>query len=266
MSGEELMQQMRVMERISLAYQTLSPQLQRVADYLEKNQHHIWQLRNMDIAAACNVTPSTIARFANRFGYSGFSELQAALVSDFISRHAQLQAQTTTDVVTNITNEDVLQRLKTDIDSIQQIIRNDIIGFSRLKSSILHAHRVHVIGLGWLFSAGIYLENTLLDNEIDASVINGAGGFFINELQRIKKDDFLIVIGDRQDLQLFDELMKFNRSIKPQTALISSDDQLNNPLWASYSVIVPTNKQPAKYKRSMIAYIAFLNALVESLH
>ncbi|WP_245546663.1 MurR/RpiR family transcriptional regulator [Leeia oryzae] len=253
------------MERISFAYQTLSPQLQRVADFLEKNQHQVWQLRNMDIAAACNVTPSTIARFANRFGYAGFSDMQAAFVNDFIARNIPVSNPIDETPAGSITDQDVLQRLKGDIDSIQQIIRNDIVGFSKLKSSIVNAHRVYVIGLGWLYSAAIYLENTLVDCGLDASTLNGVSGFFVNDVHRVKSKDILIVIGEKKELQLFDELMRFKSGIKQQTILITADDHVKTPSWASYGVTIPSRRNTQQNKRSMIGYIAFLNALIASL-
>jgi DNA-binding MurR/RpiR family transcriptional regulator len=40
--------------------------------------------RVTDIAVACDVHPSAVVRFSKRFGFSGFSEMQAIFCSSYI--------------------------------------------------------------------------------------------------------------------------------------------------------------------------------------
>ena len=58
-------------------YVTLSRQLKIIANYIEKNRSNIMLEKISDIAAHCKVQPSAVIRFAKKFGFSGFSEMQA---------------------------------------------------------------------------------------------------------------------------------------------------------------------------------------------
>src|SRR5207253_9087576 len=64
-------------------YDGLSRQQKVVAKYFEDNRGRIAVDRISEIAARCEVQPSAIVRFAQRFGFSGFSEMQAVFREAF---------------------------------------------------------------------------------------------------------------------------------------------------------------------------------------
>jgi DNA-binding MurR/RpiR family transcriptional regulator len=66
-----------LMQRITEVFDTLPRQLKSVATYIEQHRSNVMMDRTSDIAAACGVHPSAVVRFAQRFGFSGFSDLQA---------------------------------------------------------------------------------------------------------------------------------------------------------------------------------------------
>lgn len=61
------------------AYDTLSRQLKQIARYVEHHRDHIGLDRIQDVAQRCEVQPSAVIRFAKRFGFSGYTEMQKIL-------------------------------------------------------------------------------------------------------------------------------------------------------------------------------------------
>ena len=62
--------------RIKSEYETLSPRLKQVANFIIDNPQSIAFDTLATIAATIGTHASTLVRFANYFGYSGFSEVQ----------------------------------------------------------------------------------------------------------------------------------------------------------------------------------------------
>ena len=66
-----------LVRRVAGEYDGLSKQLKTIAQYITGNRQQMVVVRIRDIADACGVQPSAVVRFAQHFGFSGFSELQA---------------------------------------------------------------------------------------------------------------------------------------------------------------------------------------------
>ncbi|KGS12263.1 RpiR family transcriptional regulator, partial [Pseudomonas coronafaciens] len=66
-----------LLRMITDEYDGLPRQLKRIASYMSQQSDRIMVDRISDIARECEVHPSAIVRFSQRFGFSGFSEMQA---------------------------------------------------------------------------------------------------------------------------------------------------------------------------------------------
>ncbi|NDY93751.1 MurR/RpiR family transcriptional regulator [Ideonella livida] len=73
------MQTHALLQRIAAEFERLSPQLRAVARYVEHHHDCVGQARIQEVAQRCQVQPSTVVRFAQRFGLSGFEALRQAL-------------------------------------------------------------------------------------------------------------------------------------------------------------------------------------------
>ena len=82
---------------ITDAYESLSRQLKQIARYVEQHRDHIGLDRIQDVAQRCEVQPSAVIRFAKRFGFSGYSEMQKIfrdVAAEYEKRFAEAQAST----------------------------------------------------------------------------------------------------------------------------------------------------------------------------
>lgn len=75
-----------LMNRIAEEFEALPRQLQGVARYLEEHRSSIMVQRVGEIAEGAGVHASAVVRFAQRFGYSGFSEMQAVFRDAFTAQ------------------------------------------------------------------------------------------------------------------------------------------------------------------------------------
>jgi DNA-binding MurR/RpiR family transcriptional regulator len=76
-----------LMQRIAEEFEALPRQLQGVARYLEEHRSSIMVQRVGEIAEGCGVHASAVVRFAQRFGYSGFTEMQAVFRNAFTAQN-----------------------------------------------------------------------------------------------------------------------------------------------------------------------------------
>jgi DNA-binding MurR/RpiR family transcriptional regulator len=81
-----------LMQRITEAFDSLPRQLKSVATYIEQHRSNVMMDRTSDIASACGVHPSAVVRFAQRFGFSGFSDLQAVFKQAYTGQSGSPQS------------------------------------------------------------------------------------------------------------------------------------------------------------------------------
>jgi DNA-binding MurR/RpiR family transcriptional regulator len=76
------------------AFDSLSRQLKQIARYVEQHRDQIGLDRIQDVARNSGVQPSAVIRFAKRFGFSGYSEMQK-IFRDGIAQQIGAGAATT---------------------------------------------------------------------------------------------------------------------------------------------------------------------------
>src|SRR5688572_11858997 len=71
---------------ISEGYPRMSPQLQRIARFALENPHDLALGTVATLARATEVQPSSMIRFANALGFSGFSQMQQVFQGHLVER------------------------------------------------------------------------------------------------------------------------------------------------------------------------------------
>ncbi|MGD7407997.1 MurR/RpiR family transcriptional regulator, partial [Ralstonia pseudosolanacearum] len=64
------------LQRLTQEYDGLSKRLKLIARHVETHRDHLGLEGIQSMAAQCGVQPSAVVRFAQHFGFSGFSEMQ----------------------------------------------------------------------------------------------------------------------------------------------------------------------------------------------
>lgn len=195
-SVEELLQE------IKRDFQDLSPQLQNIANMLEKNREKLALMGIQDVARECAVQPSAVVRFAKRFGFRGFSDLQA-----LFKEHAHQQLSAVTDYQGRIRSLiDIQKEPVSPIRLAHEVIAVSIEGFQKLEHSLSDSDFVEAVELLaqapaiWLvgarrsFSVAAYLAYAMQQTSKPVQWINGIGLMQNGQLNALKKDDVMLAI------------------------------------------------------------------------
>ncbi len=187
---------------VSSQYDKLPRQLRAVAKYVESNRGKMVVTRITEIAAACKVQPSAVTRFGQRFGFSGYSELQR-LFRDAFSASAAPAAS----YARRIRGLIETGRLQTDPGGVvrqlllanQGAIEEFALGLDdealTAAVALLHdAQTLYVVGVRRSLPAAAYLVYLLQHTSRRVIFVSGIGGMSGGEVRAMGKGDLLVAI------------------------------------------------------------------------
>jgi len=187
---------------VASQYESLPKQLKAIAHHIETNRARMVVTRITDIARACQVQPSAVTRFSQRFGFSGYSELQTLFRDAFSESTAP-----STSYAKRIRGLLESRRLKTDAGGIvrQLLLANqgaieDLalhLDDRALKAAValLHdADQIYLAGVRRSLAAATYFTYLLQHTSKRVHLVSGIGGTFAGQMRSIAKGDLLVAI------------------------------------------------------------------------
>lgn len=191
-----------LMQTIAQEYDSLSRQLKVIAKYVEQNRASLMLKRINDIAVECDVQASAIVRFAKRFGFSGFSELQEVFRRAYTSKlgaapnyqqrirkmiGARNAKQTPGAMAREFfeANRDGLAELSASLDDAQ---------FALAVNLLYKAESIHVVGVRRAFAAAAYFSYTLQHSNKPVHLISGLGGGYRQQMRSVRPNDVMVAI------------------------------------------------------------------------
>lgn len=189
------------LDAVTEQFPGLPKQLQRIAVYLESHQAHIAFQRVQDIADACAVQPSAVVRFAQRFGFSGYSELQGAFrdamrASDvspvsYAERIRREMASGTPDSGAILAHS-FIQASKDGLDALSGEFDDQ--AFERAIELLAATRDVYVVGMGRSLSVASYLVYALRNLRKRTHFVSGMGGTPTLAVRTMEPGDTLLAI------------------------------------------------------------------------
>ena len=191
----------RLREAFQRRFETLSPHLQRIAQYALADPNRFALQTVAETARQTGVQPSTLIRFAKAFGFSGFSDMQrvfrsrliegAATYRDEIRGHrARLEEAAEHDpaaILEEFADSSMLAlgTLKGDIDgeTLREAIR-----------MIDGAQSLYVIGQRRAFPVAAYLAYGLTRLEYPCHLLDSVGGMLPQQVATIGTHDVLLAV------------------------------------------------------------------------
>ncbi|MBZ5877176.1 MULTISPECIES: MurR/RpiR family transcriptional regulator [Chromohalobacter] len=185
--------------RIGREYPTLSRRLQQTARFLLDHPQEVAFATVAKLAEQANVTPSTLIRFANSFGFKGFSEMQQLFRERLMNelpnyaeriravRSATGETPDTTQLLWEFSeaNREVLEELPGRINPTE---------LERALDLLEKAEAVHVMGARRSFVVASYFTYALHHIEKRAFLINGQGGMYREQIRSIGARDALLLV------------------------------------------------------------------------
>jgi DNA-binding MurR/RpiR family transcriptional regulator len=191
-----------LMRQVTDAYDSLPRQLKNVAKYIEEHRASVMVDRTSDIAAACGVHPSAVVRFAQRFGFSGFSDLQAVFrqaYTDQASPAASYQQRIRHLI-------DTQPQTMASGDVARAFIRASRSGLDELDAQLddaqidaavellQHAENIYVVGVRRSFAVASYIVYALQHTPKRVHLVSGFGGMYREQIRSVRKGDVVIAI------------------------------------------------------------------------
>lgn len=189
-------------EQIREKYDDLSKRLQQVAGYVLDNMNSVAFDTVAVIAQHAEVPPSTLIRFANAFGFSGFNEMKQLFRQNLLEETAnytdriRLLKELDDDITPPEQPIDILQAFsRANAQAMQQLAAQTEPKKLDLAVDILsHAENIYLIGLGRSFSVASYLTYALRHLNRRAFLIDGLGGMFKEQISMIGSNDAVIAV------------------------------------------------------------------------
>ncbi len=185
-------------DAIAGAYDDLSKRLKLIADFTLRDPSSVALRTAATLAEEIGVAPSAIIRFAQHFGYSGFSEMQAVF-------RAQLQASSTPyrDRIRDLeksgaardTAEMTDRFVEAGIASLREL--QTAAPADRVESAarlLADARIVHVLAHKRTFTAATYLAYNLSRLEVPANLLDGTGGTLEQQMVMVSPEDIVVAI------------------------------------------------------------------------
>ncbi len=179
--------------------EVLPPRLRQIAEYALMHPDDMAFGKAAGIAAAAHVQPSSLVRFAQLLGFTGFSELQTIFRNRLISGDHLERIERLTAARRDGAAPDTLQGfVDSSIVSLQKLsatgVRASIEGAA---DKLAAARSIEIIGLRRVFTVASYLSYGFSKLGVRARLIDGIGGFEPAHLGAFDRTDALIAVSFR---------------------------------------------------------------------
>jgi DNA-binding MurR/RpiR family transcriptional regulator len=252
-------------------YESLSKRLKQVAKYILDNSNSIVFDTVAVIAERADVPPSTLIRFANAFGYSGFNEMKQIFRENLMEETVNYSERAM--LFDKIDPENATQGAPNEILNVFAQANNQALlqlanqtSREQLESAVemLHsANNIFIIGLKRSFSVASYLNYALHHLNCHSYIIDGLGGMFEEQLNLIKPGDVVVAISFSPYAK--ETLNIMNAVAKNSVKQISITDSQISPLVGFSDVSFIVKEAQVSGFRSQCATMTLVQTLAISL-
>ncbi len=249
-----------LMRLIQARFSRLSKGQKLIAEYILKNYDKAAFMTAAKLGISVGVSESTVVRFANELGFSGYPKLQKAL-------QELIKNKLTTVQRLELSNDYISEGyalkgvLKADIENIRSTLEKiNYTTFEDVINKIFEAKRIYIIGLRSSTALaeflGFYL-NIILQNV--KTVGYGISDIF-EQMINVGEGDLVIGIGFPRYASRTIDALAFAQDRGADVVAIT--DSLLSPLAskADYSLIAQSNM--ASFVDSLVAPLSVINALI----
>jgi DNA-binding MurR/RpiR family transcriptional regulator len=257
----------RLLQLITDEYDTLPRQLKRIATYMSQQSDRIMVDRISDIARECEVHPSAIVRFSQRFGFSGFSQMQALFRSAYTHKASPVQnyQQRIRSMIANQSQpasdgdlaRECIDATRSGIERLGREL--DDVAFEKAVDLIVNADNIYVVGVRRSFAVADYLVYNLQHTQKRIHLVSGLGGSYREQMRSVRSGDLVIAISFTPYAKETQHCLRYARQQQANT-LILTDSHLS-PLAKNANSLLLVNEGSALAFRSLSATLCLCQAL-----
>jgi len=234
-----------------------------IAEFIINNYDKAAFMTASALGSNLNVSESTVVRFANGLGYSGYRELQKELQELIKNKLTTVQRLSLADGYTN-DDHNLTKVMESDIENIKKTITElDMVSINKATSLLVNCKHIYVIGLrSSSFLAGYlcFYLNFLFSNV--KQITSGPNDIF-EQLLKADKDDVVIGISfprySKRTLEALDYVKGKGCSI------ISITDSFISPASYKADISLIASSDMISFVDTLVAPMSLINALIIAL-
>jgi DNA-binding MurR/RpiR family transcriptional regulator len=252
-----------LMRTIQLKFPRLSKGQKLIAEYILKHYDKAAFMTAAKLGISVGVSESTVVRFANELGFSGYPKLQKSLQELIKNKLTTVQR---IELSNELVSEETALKgvLKSDMENIRATLEKiNHKTFEDVVNSIFAAKKIYIIGLRSSSALseflGFYLH-LILDN---VHVVGYGVSDIFEQIINVSEDDLVIGIGFPRYAARTIESLSYAKSKGAKVVAIT--DSLLSPLAARADHTLIAQSNMASFVDSLVAPLSVINALIISV-
>ena len=231
--------------------------------YILKNYDKVAFMTACKLGEAVGVSESTVVRFANALGYSGYPKLQDALQEVIKNKLTTVQR---VDMVKEFNDDSAILKkiVKSDMDNIKDTLEEiDEKAFEEAANRILKAKRIYIVGMRSSFTIAQYLGfylGIILDS---VHVIRTDMGDAFEQVVKINEDDVLIAISFPRYSKKSYQIVSYAK--EKGAHIVSLTDSPFAPVASFTDNLLLVKSNMVSFVDSLVPALSIANALIVSV-
>ena len=222
----------------------LSARLKLVAVYLVEHPQQIAFNTLAEIAEKAGVHASTLVRFANYFGFDGFSEVQRLYKNQIIDHPSNYRERISQlkkvdgngEVTPALLLHDFAEGNGLALGLLQQQIKPEVLDAT--VQALANANEIFICGVRRMYPAAVYMDYALSQMDVRCHVIDGQGAMAPEQMKWINADSVLVAITFNPYGQTTTESVHFAREKGAKIVLITDSELCPQTQIADHVLIV----------------------------
>jgi DNA-binding MurR/RpiR family transcriptional regulator len=254
------MTQIEFQERLREHYEKLPVNQRHIADYISEHYEKVPFLSVQELSEATEVSVASIVRFAQRIGFSGYSELK-----DEVSRHlrSRMKKSDAFPLVSHSQDDEsvFMTVANQDIQNINDTLRlNNPELIAKTVSIINGSNHIYTVGLGVSFLLAQILAYQLRQIGVYAHVLRNDDSTFLEQSIYFREGDSLIAFSFPPYSK--DTLYVAEQAAEKKMKVIAITDRPSAPVLPFADVALLVRSQNMLFTNSFSAISVLINGLV----
>ncbi|MCL6362471.1 MurR/RpiR family transcriptional regulator [Pectobacterium polaris] len=254
---------MQIDERLRDRYSELSPQEQRVADFIFDHFDDLISYNSAELARLSSVSKATVSRLFKRLGYPSYRDMRDELRT---LRQSGMPLADNRDAVQG--NTLLARHYKQEMANLTQWINQiDPVQFGAVIQALMQAQRLCLIGLRNSYPVALHLRQQLLQIRQQVALLTQPGQTLSEELVDLTAQDVVIVVAFRRRPRLIQPLL-VQLQKRGVPVLLLCEPQVSTLMsLATWSLCVPLDSVSAfdSYSSAMSLVNVISNALLHEM-
>ena len=262
-SKQEIKDSKYLISHIQSQYTRFSKGQKLIAQYILKNYDKVAFMTACKLGEAVGVSESTVVRFANALGYSGYPKLQDALQEVIKNKLTTVQR---VDMVKEFNDDSAILKkiVKSDMDNIKDTLEEICEkAFEEAANRILKAKRIYIVGMRSSFTIAQYLGfylGIILDS---VHVIRTDMGDAFEQVVKINEDDVLIAISFPRYSKKSYQIVSYAK--EKGAHIVSLTDSPFAPVASFTDNLLLVKSNMVSFVDSLVPALSIANALIVSV-